>query len=69
VEFCAARRGCGLTRPHPPNLPQSFATNIATFVANDVASSFGEIAGVNRKSYVTQTPLTIGLRSGEYFGR
>lgn len=66
MEFCAARRGCGLTRPHPPNLPQSFATNIATFVANDVASSFGEIAGVNRKSYVTQTPLTVFPQNTAY---
>jgi hypothetical protein len=42
-----------------PKLLQSFATNIAVFVANDVAARAAKTAGVNRKSYVIQTPLTM----------
>jgi hypothetical protein len=52
------RRNQPLSADLPPKLPQSFATNIAVFVANDVAARAAKTAGVNRKSYVIQTPLT-----------
>jgi hypothetical protein len=53
------RRNQPLSADLPPKLPQSFATNIAVFVANDVAARAAKTAGVNRKSYVIQTPLTL----------
>jgi hypothetical protein len=49
-----------------PKLPQSFATNIAVFVANDVAARAAKTAGVNRKSYVIQTPLTLILAPADH---
>ena len=48
----AARCGCGVTslyRRTPAKLPHSFATNIAVFVAKDVAARAAKTAGVNRK--------------------
>jgi hypothetical protein len=47
---------------------QSFATNIAVFVANDVAARAAKTAGVNRKSYVIQTPLTFNRQAKTTLG-
>jgi hypothetical protein len=63
VEFqCAARRGCGVTSLYPQtsrqNCRKALQQILQVFVANDVAARVAKTAGVNRKSYVIQTPLT-----------